>query len=214
MDEKSKLNSGRSKQKHRTREALIDAATQLMRQGRVPSIEEVADEAQVSRATAYRYFPTQEHVLAGAAVLSTHLDGQQKLEDIMAASNDPATRLDGVVQAFHERFSGNEVAYRTLLRLMLQPGHLAPDSAEQPRVRASRQVFWIREALSPLRETLGGDRFEYLVSALIGATGLESYTALRDVSLLDAAQAGAVMRWSARALLKAAQVEAEDSIGT
>ena len=46
---------------------MLDAAMRLMQDGQVPSISDVAEEAQVSRATAYRYFPTQS-VLIQAAV--------------------------------------------------------------------------------------------------------------------------------------------------
>jgi AcrR family transcriptional regulator len=50
-------------QKRRTRAALVEAAQRLLDQGRTPTVADVADEALVSRATAYRYFPSQEHLL-------------------------------------------------------------------------------------------------------------------------------------------------------
>ena len=46
------------------------AAARLMKQGRKPSLEEVAEEALVSRATAYRYFPSVEALLVEAAWMS------------------------------------------------------------------------------------------------------------------------------------------------
>ena len=46
--------TGRPNQKRRTRKALLQAASRLMAQGRKPGLEEVAEEALVSRATAYR----------------------------------------------------------------------------------------------------------------------------------------------------------------
>jgi len=49
------------------RRIMLDAAMRLMQDGVVPSISDVAQEAQVSRATAYRYYPTQS-VLIQAAV--------------------------------------------------------------------------------------------------------------------------------------------------
>ena len=38
--------------------ALIDAALALREEGRNPTLDEVAEQAMVSRATAYRYFPS------------------------------------------------------------------------------------------------------------------------------------------------------------
>jgi AcrR family transcriptional regulator len=199
----SNLNSGRINQKHRTRNALMEAAAALMRQGHIPSIEEVADAAQVSRATAYRYFPTQEHLIAGSAVLNANLDGDAKLEAGMN-SDDPSTRLDHVVQTFHERFSSNELAYRTLLSLMLHRAASDTETAEeeQPRVRASRHVYWLQKALTPIQPRMDTARFERLLAALAAATGFEAYTALRDISLLDPDEAKEIMRWTAQTLLK------------
>jgi AcrR family transcriptional regulator len=199
------VRAGRVNQKHRTRNDLLKAAAALMQRGQVPSLEEVAEAAHVSRATAYRYFPSQEHVLAGTIVLQTHLDGDARLQAVME-SRDPATRLDGVVRLFHERFSTHEVAYRALLRLLLQPID-QDDSDEQPKVRASRQVQWLDEALAPLKGALDEEQYERLFAAVFGATSFEAYLALRDVCLLDAAKAGAVMRWTAQSILTAVLAE-------
>ena len=198
---KPTASAGRTNQKHRTRNDLLEAAAALMRQGHVPSFEEVAEAAQVSRATAYRYFPTQEHILAGTLVLQAHLDGDAQLQAVME-SDDVATRLDGVVKVFHERFATNEVAYRALLRILLQPID-QDDSGEQPKVRASRYVYWLDQALAPLKGNLDEEQYERLFAAIVSATSLESFLALRDVCLLDVAKAGEVMCWTAQSILKA-----------
>ena len=49
----------RANQRRRTRAAVMEGARALLREGQVPSIADAAEEAGVSRATAYRYFPTQ-----------------------------------------------------------------------------------------------------------------------------------------------------------
>ena len=56
--------AGRANQKRRTRQALIDAALALRERGRDPSFAEVAEHARVSRATAYRYFPSVPRAVA------------------------------------------------------------------------------------------------------------------------------------------------------
>jgi AcrR family transcriptional regulator len=53
----------RANQKARTRAAIIAAAQELQRHGTAPTVEQAADQARVSRATAYRYFPTKEALL-------------------------------------------------------------------------------------------------------------------------------------------------------
>ena len=63
-----KNSKGRESQKKRTRKALVAAATALIRDGRQPTVAEVAEAAEISRATASRYFPSQEMLLAEVAL--------------------------------------------------------------------------------------------------------------------------------------------------
>src|SRR5438046_895884 len=60
----------RKSQKNRTRAALVSAATDLVQAGKQPTVSEAAQAADISRATAYRYFPTQEMLLAEVALFS------------------------------------------------------------------------------------------------------------------------------------------------
>src|SRR4028119_708650 len=65
----------RANQRYRTRKDLLTAASRLMKEGRKPTLEEVAEAALVSRATAYRYFPSVEALLIEASVDITVPDG-------------------------------------------------------------------------------------------------------------------------------------------
>jgi AcrR family transcriptional regulator len=206
MSEKSNLNAGRVNQKHRTRNALLQAAADLMHKGLTPSIEEVADAAQVSRATAYRYFPTQEHIIAGSAVMYANLGGEERLKAALEI-DDAYVRLDNVILEFHERFSTNEVAYRTLLRVLLQPT-AEGDRVDQPSVRGSRHLHWLHEALLPIQSQVSTEAFDNLVMALAASTGFEAFVTLRDNCLLDSQKAKDVMRWMGRTLLQSTLAEA------
>jgi len=58
--------TGRTHQKHRTRDALIAAARELVAKGFTPTVEEAAAAAEISRTTAYRYFQTRAALLEAA----------------------------------------------------------------------------------------------------------------------------------------------------
>ncbi|MGE0723371.1 MAG: helix-turn-helix domain-containing protein, partial [Alphaproteobacteria bacterium] len=60
--------SPRWRQRRRTRKDLLQAAARLARRGERPSLDQVAVEAMVSRATAYRYFPNVEALLIEASL--------------------------------------------------------------------------------------------------------------------------------------------------
>ena len=60
------LSSGRANQRRRTHDAIVRAATELMRTGHEVTMPEIARTALVSEATAYRYFPDLASLLREA----------------------------------------------------------------------------------------------------------------------------------------------------
>lgn len=202
---------GRINQKRRTRTAILEAARRLLREGQKPSVADAADAAFVSRATAYRYFPTQEYLLSEAALESARTDINRLLER-SAPTNDPATRLDTLVQSLQKVTLEQETAFRTLLQLSLQ-AHANGGSnreATEDRLRGGRRIGWIEEVLSPLSNPFDTDptMFKRLVSALSLCMGIESLIVLQDVCGLEAEEAVEVSRWAAQALLQVGLREA------
>lgn len=194
--------TGRRNQKARTRAALVAAARELLSRGVTPTVEEVAEAASISRATAYRYFPNQETLLVAA-------HPEIEAESLLGtdAPSDPAARLDRVVVGLAEIFLGAEQSYRAMLRLSLET-----DEADRGELtlRKGRRYLWIRDALEPLRGRLPPTGFERVVHAISITVGIEALVTLVDLAQLSRQSAVEVMRWSALALLKAALQEAED----
>lgn len=183
--------TGRSRQKGRTRAALVAAAHELLANGGSPTVEDAAEAAGISRTTAYRYFPNQRALLL-AAYPEISDDAGLLPPDAPA---DPAARLDLVMAAFIGFTLRWEPQLRAQLRLSLEPG------APQPVLRRGRAIRWIEEALAPLADTL--DVHELAV-AIRSATGIEALVWLTDIGGLDRARAAEVLAGSARAILRAA----------
>jgi AcrR family transcriptional regulator len=205
---------GRINQKRRTRAAVLEAAKHLLREGQMPSVAEAADLARVSRATAYRYFPTQEYLLSEAALESAKTDINHLLER-SAPSDDPAVRLDTLVQVLQQVTLEQEAAFRTLLQLSLEAhAHNGQKREEtEERLRGGRRIGWIEEALAPLGNSFDKDpaTFKRVVWALSLCMGIEALIVLQDVCGLEAKEAVEVSRWAAQALLQAGLREANAS---
>jgi AcrR family transcriptional regulator len=192
--------TGRTRQKRRTRDALVSAARDLVaRGGAAPTVEAAAEAASVSRTTAYRYFPTQKDLLVAAHPETTATSLVP--ED---AGDDPEARLLGAVDAFIEIVVDTEHQQRTMLRLSLEPD----TSRDSLPLRQGRAIAWFEEALAPLRPRLTDDEVHRIAVSVRSAVGIESLVWLTDIAGLTRAEAAERMLWSARALLRQALAEA------
>ena len=192
--------SGRPNQKSRTRKDLLRAAARLMQAGRSPTLEEVAEEAMVSRATAYRYFPGVEALLTEAALDVARPDAETLFAGDDGAA-EPLERLLRADTAVADMVRANEPALRAMLIHSLQQG-LGGGGVP---VRQNRRTPLIEAALAPARDTLSPWLHDRLVKALALVIGTESMLAFKDVLRLPDDEAGAVRRWMIRALFEAAR---------
>jgi AcrR family transcriptional regulator len=186
--------TGRTNQKARTRAVLLAATRELLAEGMSPTVEQAADQAAISRTTAYRYFPNRRALLSA---VYPEIDARSLLD--ADAPTDPAERLDQVL----ERFIGHVLEYepelRAQLRLSLDPH---PADPEQLPFRQGRAIGWIEDALAPLRERIPDAELRRLVLAIRATTGIEALIWLTDVAGLARTDAAVLMRFSAHALLR------------
>jgi AcrR family transcriptional regulator len=189
------LTHGRTRQKLRTREALVAAARDLVGQGASPTVEDAAEAARISRTTAYRYFRNQAELLAAA-----HPEVAKSSLLPTPAPTGAEARLDVVVREIARIVTEHETHYRTMLRLSLDPA----TPRESLVLRQGRAIAWIEDALAPLRSRLPQAELRRLAVTIRSATGIEAFVWLVDVAGLSRNDAVKTLRWSARTLLRGA----------
>lgn len=192
----------RTAQKLRTRAALLASARELVNRGRTPSVAEVADAAHVSRATAYRYFPTQEALLVEVpldedAPTVADLFGQ-------SAPADPEERAVLVHRALYDLAREHEQEFRLFLRSSLTRGVKDGEPSADP-FRGARRAALLREALAPLAGELAPEEIQRLTTALSMLVGIEAMIVLRDVLRLEHDEARQAGEWAVRQLVRAAR---------
>jgi AcrR family transcriptional regulator len=190
------LDTGRSNQKIRTRRAIIEAARRVLKHNPTPSLEDIAQEAMVSRATIYRYFPTIE-ILLIADVLDYNPIGPDQI--LAGAGEDPLERLKSVNNFWYSLIEENEARMRQGLKSALSLG--LEKKADEKQVRSGRRVIMIEEALKHKKEQLDQDTFRKLVLSLSVLIGLESYIALSDVCKVSNAEGKEIVEWAIAQLL-------------
>lgn len=197
------MSGGRTRQKARTRQAIVRAAGRLLASGTRPSLDEIADEAGVSRATAYRYFPGLDALLGEAAVDLL----VPQTEDLLGShsSADPFERVALIDETLDKACREQEIPLRLMLARILERSASGEDLAAP--LRQNRRIPMLEKALAPLEPRLGRDRIKRLAQALAMVVGAEGFLALNDVVGLDREQARHVRHWAIDALIAAALKE-------
>jgi AcrR family transcriptional regulator len=197
--------SGPNGAKERTRLLLLEHASALLGRGEMASVADVAQHAGVSRATAYRYFPTRGKLISAVVdfslgpvrqAASSFADGRQRIEELFR-------------QTF-PRFIEYEPQLRAALQVSLSDMALerAGKLTEEPYRRGHR-IDILSHAAMPLRAQLGKRGFERLVRALSVVYGIEAYVVLRDIWGARDKEIQAIAAWIADALVDAALRDAE-----
>ncbi len=190
-----RLDTGRTKQKLRTRQALLAAARALAARGEPVSVTAAAAEAGISKATAYRYFSASDTLAMEAALDGAFATAEAVVGDAVAVRE----RVHRVSRYLFEATRASDQGFRLFLAKALeasvQPG--------APQLRGGRRLPMYELALEPVRARMTPQAFQDLVHALSGATGLEAWLALKDVCRLDDAVAARIQEITVDAILDA-----------
>src|SRR5215469_8144598 len=187
---------GRAAQKLRTRQALMDTAVELVKAGRRPSVSAVADQAGVSRATAYRYFPSRELMLSEAMIRAAAGTAADTQSSAGTTTADPVETAAAVTRQAGQFSLDHEERLRTALRLSLDP--------QSGYERPGRRGRWIEEILAATGDRLDEPARARLSAALHLVLGIDPIIALTDIAGLDRAEALDVLEWVAATLVEAA----------
>ncbi len=202
----------RDNQKRRTRRAIVGAASDLLRAGRQPTVAEVADAAEVSRATAYSYFPSQQALLEEAGL---ELAEKARIEEALEAAwvecgDDVVRRWEAFCPIYYDLFGRNEAVYRSMLRTQ-QDRWLEANAKGQAGsvvVRQARRVPVIDNLLAPLRAELAEAAYRQLADSLAVVAGIEPLVVLEDICGASFDHAVQRVTWAGRVMIQATLLKA------
>jgi len=195
--------------KARTRKLMLETAIALMQRGQTPSVSAVAEAAAVSRATAYRYFPSQ------AALVHAVVD--EALGPILgwqSDDTDPQARVANLIEGSMPRIAEFEATFKAALKLSLEQWaeRQAGTLGSEPPFKRGHRVELLQHAIAPLRSSLPEPQFKRLAQALSLTYGLEVLIVLKDIWGLAFEETREVALWAANALVRAAIAEADGKL--
>ncbi len=192
-----------------TYQLLLGTAMALIKQGgHIPSVAEVARRSLVSRATAYRYFPSR------GALISAVMDSS--LGPVRRLSSDSLSGRERVQQLFRRtfpRFKEFEPQMRAAAQLALEQWALARAGLldEEPYRRGYR-IAILDHALEPMVPSLPPAVHQRLHRALSVIYGIEPYVILKDIWGASDREVERTALWMADALVNAALRDAAAAI--
>ena len=184
---------------------LLDTAMALIQQaGHIPTVAEVAVRSKVSRATAYRYFPSRSALIT--AVIETSLG------PVRAFASDSRSGRERVHQLFEQtfpRFKEFEPQLRAAAQLALEQWGLERAGLlEEEPYRRGHRIRILEHAIAPLAPHLPAAARDRLHKALSVVYGIEPYVILKDIWGLKDREVERTALWMADALIDAALREA------
>jgi len=193
----------RANQKQRTRAAIVEAAAHLLRQGVEPTVAAAAEAAKVSRATAYRYFPTPESLQLEVAGVTPAYEPVEQLVRTLKG-DDAEARLLSFVDLFNSVSFAEEARMRMALKVYLDTWFAARgDAGQSPPVREGRRMRWLDQVLEPARRRLPKQQWRRLQAALALTAGADAMIIMKDVCRLTDEEAQETLLWAAQTLLRA-----------
>ena len=197
------INKGRSNQKKKTRARIVNAAKKLMSDNRNVSIEEVADEAKISRATIYRYF-TNIDLLCTEASLDIHFLTHVQLFD--KVKDWPLTECILFIQNYYNNMAQeHELIFRRYLSATL----IEPFGSNK-KIRGARRVEAMSLVLEPYKSQMSKTDLDNLKNISTILMGIEPVIVSKDVCRLQNNQTNDTLKWGIEMILKGMNIDFKD----
>ena len=194
-----------SNTRSQTLELLLQTALLMLEHGWFPSVTELAAASGVSRATAYRYFPSQAAL--ASAVVEASLGPVLKWEPTNANIQD---RVRELIDFTYPQFDQHEGALRAALQVSLQQWahRRAGHGSNEPQYERGNRKRILSRALEPIAGVLEPASYRRLTHALSVLYGVEPLVVLKDIFGLQIEEVQALVKWMSSALIEAALDEA------
>ncbi|EJD6411944.1 TetR/AcrR family transcriptional regulator [Providencia sp. CRE-3FA-0001] len=186
----------------RTYVLLVTTALDLFEKGAMPSVSELALEAGVSRATAYRYFPTQTDLITAVV--------NESLGPILTwrpQSVKTEERIDELLTYAFPRMFEHEGVLRAALQASLQQwaqGRSTPLSIKDKRLERGNRKDILTMVTSPMKSEFPQEIIDKVIRAFSVIYGSEIFLVLKDIWKMEDSQVTELAQWMAKAIMNQA----------
>lgn len=199
---KENITNGRINQKLKTQKRILETAREMLLSKQNFSLEEVAAQMQISRATIYRYYASIDMLCLDVAISMTNIDPEDFSSHVDGM--DMAQSLFYVQKYFNNMVQKHETELRKYLSLVLDRSVKRDTASEH---RAGRRLKTLEIVMRPFYDQIGGKNYDNLKHVVTLLCGPEPLIANKDVSGLNNQQSNEVLRWALEMVLKGIEAD-------
>lgn len=194
--------SGRVNQKMKTQQRILETARKMLLSKKDFSLEDVAAEMEISRATIYRYYANIDILCLDVTIAMTN----KNPEDFTSYVNgmDMAHSLFYVQEYFNNLVQKHETEFRKYLSLVLDKS-VKGDKASDHRGGRRPKTFDV--VMRPFAGQVGKEHYEHLKHIVTLLCGIEPLIVNKDVNGLNNKQSNELLKWALHMILKGMEAE-------
>ncbi|PKA99189.1 TetR family transcriptional regulator [Flavobacteriaceae bacterium MAR_2009_75] len=187
------LSSGRKAQKQQTRQNILKAANYLVKNNQALNMDDIAEQAGISRATIYRYYSNVEEI-ATELILQLNVPDPDKLYfDFKDVNLSEA--MKGIQNAYLDFIFNNENPSKKFLGALLS-------STDEKLERGQNRITAIRNFLESKNLNASKDEKEKLSAIAVLLMGIEAILVTKDICGLTNEESRATLNWAMERILK------------
>ena len=190
---KDHLQTGRTDQKRNTRSKILMAAHQILERGEELSMESIAGEADISRATIYRYYSNVDS-LSTELILHLNIPNKETMVEELKEEN-LQDALISIQQTYLDFILNNEAAARKFLGAVLS-------SSDPKLVRGKNRLKALEHYFNSKKTGNSTEQTQKLIHIAVLLMGIESVIVSKDVCGLDDTTSKETLQWGLKMILK------------
>ena len=190
---KGYLGTGRRNQKLKTRDRILESTQEILKSKKDITLEEVANHADISRATIYRYYSNMD-ILAAEAVLDLSTKSSEELIDEVKGLVLKEAIL--AIQDYYNNLTiDHEAGFRKYMSVVL-------NAEQSKKMRGARRKKTLLILFQERTTGLDPDEIEKLANLATVLMGIEPFVVTKYGGHLNYQQSKEVLSWGLERILE------------
>ncbi|ACT93152.1 TetR/AcrR family transcriptional regulator [Dyadobacter fermentans] len=201
MNDKN-IKSGRVNQKLKTQKKILETAREMLVSNKDFSLDDVAAQMQISRATIYRYYANIDILCLDVAISMTNKDPEDFTEYVRGMTLSQS--LLYVQDYFNNLVQEHENQFRKYLSLVLDKSVKGESAIAH---RGGRRPRTLEIVMKPFQTELDDQTYINLKNVVTLLCGIEPLISNKDVSGLNNEQSNELLKWALEMILRGVEAD-------